>query len=156
MMPTASTNSLNRVLFLIAAMISLAALLAVPSPVSARGKKLVEGESVNINTAGFKEFVKLSGVGKATAKRILEYREANGSFSSIDDLTNIRGIGKKTVAKLRPFLRLEGETIIRKPPKKDGTKGAGEGMDESEAPGDDLPPEAPKDESTGKDDVEVL
>jgi comEA protein len=142
-----------RSLHLVAAMIALVALLGLSPTASARSKKLTVGESINLNTAGFRELVRLKGVGKATAKRILEYREANGPFDSVDDLTDVRGIGKKKMAAIRPFLRLEGEAFIGTAP----TKGAGvKGMDEEEQPSNESPPSLPRDESTGKDDVEVL
>jgi comEA protein len=149
MVRSASRPALRSSLLVLTAVAFLAGLALLAPDASARVSKLKEGESVNINKAGYKELVKLKGVGKATAKRILEYRDANGDFSSVGELTKVRGIGKKTIAKLRPFLRVEGEVFIGK------AKTGNEGMEE-ETPSEEKPPEIPKDESSGKNDVEIL
>ena len=49
---------------------------------------------VNINTAGFKELIKLRGIGVKIAERILDYRFTNGSFFYKEDLMKVKGIGK--------------------------------------------------------------
>ena len=54
--------------------------------------------AVDINTAGKKELVSLSGIGAKKAEAIMEYRKAN-CFKSIDELAKVKGIGKKTVEK---------------------------------------------------------
>ncbi|MCD4668190.1 MAG: helix-hairpin-helix domain-containing protein [Sulfurimonas sp.] len=59
--------------------------------------------AVDINTAGKKELVGLSGIGAKKADAIIEYRDAN-CFKSIDELAKVKGIGKKTVEKNRDNL----------------------------------------------------
>ncbi len=54
--------------------------------------------AVDINTAGKKELVSLSGIGAKKADAIIEYRKAN-CFKSVDELAKVKGIGKKTVSK---------------------------------------------------------
>ncbi len=59
--------------------------------------------AVDINTAGKKELISLSGIGAKKADAIIEYRDAN-CFKSIDELAKVKGIGKKTVEKNRDNL----------------------------------------------------
>ena len=56
---------------------------------------------IDINSATFKEFESLSGIGPVTAERIIRYRDINGKFDVIEDLAEVSGIGDKTVEKLR-------------------------------------------------------
>jgi competence protein ComEA len=74
-----------------------------------RGKadKLNPGETIDLNSAGFQDLVRLPGIGPSKAKAILEFRATHGAFKSLDDLDGVKGIGKSTVEKLRPYLRLE-------------------------------------------------
>ena len=72
--------------------------------IKASNKKL-EKLSVNINTAGEAEIVKLPRIGPAIAKRIIEFRNKNGLFKSIDDLQKVKGIGKKTIINIKPYLQ---------------------------------------------------
>ena len=48
---------------------------------------------VNINTAGVKELMTLTGVGKKAAERIVAHRDAKGPFKKPDDIKKIDGIG---------------------------------------------------------------
>ncbi len=59
---------------------------------------------IDINEAGYVEWLQLPGIGGTLANRIVRYREEHGPFQSIDDLDNIKGIGPKTLEKLRPWL----------------------------------------------------
>src|SRR5262245_14454463 len=50
----------------------------------------VPGEAtVNINTAGVKELMTLSGVGRKAAERIVAHREARGPFKKPEDLKKV-------------------------------------------------------------------
>ena len=57
---------------------------------------------VNINTAGVKELMTLTGVGKKAAERIIAYREARGPFRKPDDIRKIEGVGETVWEKNRP------------------------------------------------------
>lgn len=48
---------------------------------------------VNINTAGVKELMTLSGVGRGLAEKIVKYRDANGQFKKPTDLRKVEGLG---------------------------------------------------------------
>lgn len=52
--------------------------------------------AVDINSAGKKELMSLSGVGAKKAEAIIAYRDSN-CFKSIDELTKVKGIGKKFI-----------------------------------------------------------
>ena len=67
--------------------------------------KKLEKLSVNINTAGEAELVKLPRIGPAIAKRIIAFRKINGPFKSIEDLQQVKGIGKKTINNIKPYLQ---------------------------------------------------
>lgn len=67
--------------------------------------KKLEKLSVNINTAGEAELVKLPRIGPAIAKRIIAFRKKNGPFKSIEDLQQVKGIGKKTINNIKPYLQ---------------------------------------------------
>ena len=52
---------------------------------------------IDINTASFREFALLPGVGPILAKRIVEDRNRFGAFQSVNDLQRVNGIGPKTI-----------------------------------------------------------
>ena len=54
--------------------------------------------AVDINTAGKKELVGLSGIGAKKADTIIEYRKVN-CFKTIQELAKVKGIGDKTIEK---------------------------------------------------------
>jgi comEA protein len=66
---------------------------------------------ININTADQNELERLPRVGPATAKRILQYRSEKGPFPNIESLTRVRGIGPKTLERLKPFIRVEADSL---------------------------------------------
>ena len=59
----------------------------VSAPVGADAK-------ININTAGVKELMGLSGIGHKVAERIVEYRDAHGPFKKPEDLKKVEGVGQ--------------------------------------------------------------
>ena len=69
--------------------------------------KLQPGETIDLNTAGAEELMRLPGVGEKTAAAILAYRQKVGSFRSVYDLDFIDGIGAKTIEKIAPYVRIE-------------------------------------------------
>ena len=56
---------------------------------------------ININTAGVKELMTLSGIGEAKASDIISYREEHGSFTSPEDIMKIQGIKEGIYNKIK-------------------------------------------------------
>lgn len=65
--------------------------------------KAVQSSSgkININTAGVKELMTLSGIGEAKASDIISYREEHGPFSDISDIMKIQGIKEGIYYKIK-------------------------------------------------------
>ena len=51
------------------------------------------GDTVNINTAGVTDLMRLEGVGRKVAEKIVEYREHHGLFSKPEEIRRVEGIG---------------------------------------------------------------
>jgi competence ComEA-like helix-hairpin-helix protein len=85
-------------------------LLAVGMTVSAEEKKeLLEGKTVNVNTATAEEFAKnVPMIDKELAERIVEYREETGDFQMLEELLQVKGFTRDMLRRLKPFLLLEG------------------------------------------------
>ncbi len=56
---------------------------------------------ININTAGYEELQKITGVGEVIAQRIIDYRSANGFFQRIEDIKNVNGIADVKFEKMK-------------------------------------------------------
>lgn len=69
---------------------------------------------VNINTASAEELELLPGIGETRARAVVTLRERRGGFRSIDELKEVKGIGDAGLERIRPFVRLDGETSARK------------------------------------------
>jgi competence protein ComEA len=54
---------------------------------------IVGGDKININTAGVKELMSLSGVGRSVAEEIVKYRDEHGLFKKPEDLRKVQGVG---------------------------------------------------------------
>lgn len=61
----------------------------------------LEVKSIDVNSAGVDELIKLPGVGQTLAHRIIEYRQRNGNFKNIAELLKIKGIGEKKLNKFK-------------------------------------------------------
>ena len=68
--------------------------------------KLTE-KSININTAGMDELVKLPGIGEKTAEKIIKLRKQRGKFVKLDELMDVKGIGEVKFNKIKKFLYIE-------------------------------------------------
>ena len=79
------------------------------SQVTKKSKKELNlaGQSININTAGKEDLIKLPGVGETTAEKIILFRETHGIFETIEDIMKVKGIGKKKFAKMKPYICTE-------------------------------------------------
>lgn len=69
---------------------------------------------ININTASEKELGWLPSIGPSRAARVVAYR-AKRPFKKVTWLARVRGIGLKTVRRLKPWLRVSGETTLKGP-----------------------------------------
>jgi len=50
-------------------------------------------DKININTAGVKDLMTLSGVGRSLAEKIVKYRDEHGNFKKPNDLRKVDGVG---------------------------------------------------------------
>lgn len=85
-----------------------AAAASLPAGDSSRPDSLMDGERIDLNTAGYYDLMRLPGIGEKRARSILDWREKNGGFSAPDQLTEISGIGEKTLEKLLPYIEVSG------------------------------------------------
>lgn len=74
------------------------------APPLAREPLLPKPASVNINTAGKSDLMRLPGIGEAYAERIILCREDAGPFTRPEDLLKVKGIGKKKLERIRPYI----------------------------------------------------
>lgn len=74
-------------------------------PASKPGK--ISSGTININTAGKEDLMRLPGVGDATAGKIISYRESSGEFKSIEEIMNVSGIGEKKFDSMKQFIVVE-------------------------------------------------
>ncbi|MFA7637533.1 MAG: helix-hairpin-helix domain-containing protein [Monoglobales bacterium] len=68
--------------------------------------KIASG-TININSAGVSDLMRLPGIGEATAEKVIAYRDANGEFKSVEEIMNVSGIGEKKFEAMKPFLAVE-------------------------------------------------
>ncbi|MBE0570440.1 MAG: ComEA family DNA-binding protein [Ignavibacteriaceae bacterium] len=64
-------------------------------------------KSINLNTAGINELVKLPGIGEKTAGKIIQLRSERGKFKRLEELMDVRGIGEVKFNKIKKFLYIE-------------------------------------------------
>jgi competence ComEA-like helix-hairpin-helix protein len=84
-------------------------LITVGMAASAEEKAgLLEGKTVNINTATAEEFLNVPLITPELAERIVEYREETGDFQILEELLQVEGFTRKMLRRLKPFLLLEG------------------------------------------------
>jgi len=50
-------------------------------------------DKININTAGVKDLMTLTGVGRNLAEKIVKYRDEHGLFKKANDLRKVDGVG---------------------------------------------------------------
>jgi competence protein ComEA len=93
----------------------VAAALLWATPVEAGAAHRLRGV-LNINTAPAHQLVLLPGVGAKRAAAILKLR-ARRPFQRTIQLRRVRGIGRRVFERLRPFVRVTGETTLMRFPK---------------------------------------
>ena len=69
-----------------------------------RPDSLMEGETIDVNTADVYDLQRLPGIGEKRAQSILEYREEHGPFQTVDELDNVSGIGPGILEELREYV----------------------------------------------------
>ena len=74
---------------------------ATPMPTTTPNPTPEQSEKININTAGYEELQKITGVGPVIAQRIVDYRNAHGPFQKLEDIKKIQGIGDITFEKMK-------------------------------------------------------
>ncbi len=68
---------------------------------------------IDINRAGWVEWMQLPEIGEKLGKAIVLDREEHGRFTSIEDVQRVNGIGARTLEKLRPYLMMTEEDESR-------------------------------------------
>jgi comEA protein len=64
-------------------------------------------KSININTAGINELVKLPGIGEKTAEKIIQLRKERGKFRRVDELMDVKGIGEVKFSKIKDYIYVD-------------------------------------------------
>jgi competence protein ComEA len=67
----------------------------------------LEEGSINLNTAGLNDLVKLPGIGEKTAEKIIQLRNERGGFKRLQELMDVKGIGEVKFNKIKKFLYIE-------------------------------------------------
>lgn len=68
---------------------------------------LLEGEVIDLNTAGVADLERLPGIGSARARAIVEHRQEHGTFRLVEDMLNVDGIGPGILGQVRPYIKVE-------------------------------------------------
>lgn len=64
-------------------------------------------KSINLNSAGIADLVKMPGIGEKTAENIIALRNIKGRFKTIEELMEVKGIGEVKFNKIKKFLYIE-------------------------------------------------
>ncbi len=78
-------------------------------------KELPGRKSIDINTAGVEDLMKLPGIGKQTAGKIIELRNRKGSFKQINELLEVKGIGTIKLNKIESFIFINRPVDLNAP-----------------------------------------
>ena len=78
-------------------------------------KELPGKKSININTAGIEELIKLPGIGKQTAGKIIMLRNKKGSFKQLNELLEVKGIGSVKLKKIEGFIFINHSNELSAP-----------------------------------------
>jgi competence protein ComEA len=81
-------------------------------------KKLPGEKSININTAGLKDLVKLPGIGIKTAEKIIILRKKKGGFRKLNELLEVKGIGNTRFTNIEKFLYIGYSNFFKVPEEK--------------------------------------
>ena len=64
-------------------------------------------KSINLNTAGISELIKLPGIGEKTAEKIIQLRNTRGNFKKIEELMDVSGIGEVKFNNIKMYLYID-------------------------------------------------
>jgi len=64
-------------------------------------------KSINLNTAGISELIKLPGIGEKTAEKIIQLRNTRGNFKRIEELMDVSGIGEVKFNNIKMYLYID-------------------------------------------------
>lgn len=67
---------------------------------------------INVNTASVEQLTLLPGIGESRAREIVALRKQRGAFRSVDALLSVKGIGEASLARMKPFVKLSGQTTL--------------------------------------------
>ena len=74
---------------------------------AARPDSLLEGEVIDLNTAGVYDLQRLPGIGEKRAQAIVDYRTEHGPFRSVEELDDVEGIGEGILSGLRDYVTVD-------------------------------------------------
>lgn len=80
-----------------------------------RSRPLIDGETIDPNTASEEELDRLPGIGASKARRLVEDRLTRGPFANAAALARVPGLGPGSVERLAPFLRFDSRTALPEP-----------------------------------------
>lgn len=78
--------------------------ISVPTGEEGALDSLLEGEVIDLNTAGQADLERLPGIGQTRARAILDHRQKHGLFGTVDELKQVEGIGPAILEQLRPYV----------------------------------------------------
>ena len=80
--------------------------------------KLPGEKTININTAGITDLVRLPGIGEKTAQKIIDLRTKKGRFINLKELMQVKGIGKIRFNNIEKFLYIDHSNFFKAPEEK--------------------------------------
>jgi competence protein ComEA len=80
-------------------------LLEIEKKSMSTSEKMILGIPLDPNKMTVDDWVKLPGIGYATAERIVEDRQNNGDIFCLEELERVRGIGKAKIRQVKKFFK---------------------------------------------------
>ncbi len=81
-------------------------------------EKLPGEKTININTVGIEDLVRLPGIGEKTAQKIIDFRINKGRFANLEELMQVKGIGKTRFNNIEKFLYIDHSNFFKAPEEK--------------------------------------